>query len=247
MIKDSAKILVVEDEQHIALGLKLHLEKEGHVVILAKDGHEGLEKWRSTAPDLIVLDIMMPKVDGLKVLEQIREHSPMIPILILSARDSTFDKIKALKNGVDDYLAKPFDAEELLLRIERLLLKKKWQEDAPLSQVDAVNKDMSVKINSRLIDFKNAQLVGVTGETIQLTDQEIKLLKVFIDHPNTALSRKDLLKKAWGYQEEIETRTLDNFIVRFRKYFETNPKKPEIFKSLRSIGYMFVADEKNKD
>jgi len=247
MIKDSAKILVVEDEQHIALGLKLHLEKEGHVVILAKDGLEGLEKWRSSRPDLVVLDIMIPKVDGLKVLEQIREHSPKIPILILSARDSTFDKVKALRSGVDDYLAKPFDAEELLLRIDRLLLKKKWEEDATLVQENAEETERSVEINSRLINFNNAQLFGVTGEITQLTDQEIKLLKVFIDHPNTALSRKDLLRKAWGYQEEIETRTLDNFIVRFRKYFETNPKKPEIFKSLRSIGYMFVSDEKDKN
>lgn len=243
MNKSSSKILVIEDEQHIALGLKLHLEKEGHEVVLAKDGEEGLRLWESFSPDLVVLDIMMPKVDGLQVLHQIRENDRKLPILILSAKDSTYDKVKALRGGVDDYLAKPFDAQELLLRIERLLTRKKWGENSEGSP-KVESSDKVLKINSREIDFRNAQLTDENGEIVQLTEQEVRLLKVFTDNPNTALSRKELLKNAWGYQEEIETRTLDNFIVRFRKYFETNPKKPEIFKSIRSVGYIFVDHEK---
>lgn len=244
MTKSSTKILVIEDEQHIALGLKLHLEKEGHEIVLAKDGEDGLNKWESSNPDLIVLDVMMPKLDGLEVLRRIREKDPKLPVLILSAKDSTYDKVKALRGGVDDYLAKPFDAQELLLRIERLLTRKKWAEDSESIQ-KSESTDKVMRINSRLIDFRNAQLTDMAGNIIQLTDQEIRLIKVFTDHPNIALSRKELLKNAWGYQEEIETRTLDNFIVRFRKYFETNPKKPEIFKSIRSVGYMFVSHEKD--
>lgn len=244
MNKKFSKILVIEDEQHIALGLKLHLEKEGHEIVLAKDGEEGLIKWESSHPDLIVLDVMMPKLDGLQVLRRIRDKDLKLPVLILSAKDSTYDKVKALRGGVDDYLAKPFDAQELLLRIERLLTRKKWAEDLEVTQ-KGETRDKVMKINSRLIDFGNAQLTEVNGNIIQLTEQEARLLKVFTDNPNKVLSRKELLRNAWGYQEEIETRTLDNFIVRFRKYFETNPKKPEIFKSIRSVGYTFVSHEKN--
>lgn len=244
MSQESAKILVVEDEQHIALGLKLHLEKEGHTVILAKDGEEGLNSLRVSYPDLVVLDVMMPKVNGLQVLRHIRENDSRLPVLILSAKDSTYDKVKALRGGVDDYLAKPFDAQELLLRIERLLTKKKWSEETNDIHKKQ-NIDKVIELNSKLIDFRNAQLSDEKGEITQLTEQELKLLKVFIENPNTALSRKELLRNAWGYQEEIETRTLDNFLVRFRKYFETNPKKPEIFKSIRSVGYMFVHHEKD--
>lgn len=187
---------------------------------------------------------MMPKVDGFHVLRQIREKAPRLPVLILSAKDSSNDKIKALRGGVDDYLAKPFDAQELLLRIERLLIKKKWAQES-WGASEKINLDKRIEVNSRLIDFRNAQLTETSGDIVQLTDQEVRLLRVFVENPNTALSRKELLKKAWGYQEEIETRTLDNFIVRFRKYFETNPKKPEIFKSIRSVGYMFVTHEKD--
>lgn len=239
-----SNILVIEDEEHIALGLKLHLEKEGHQVALAKDGDDGLKQWRQDRPDLIVLDVMMPKLDGLEVLKAIRKVDQRLPVLILSAKDSTYDKVKALKSGVDDYLAKPFDAQELLLRLERLLLKKQWGEADQEVKLKS-GAESVYHVNDRAVDLQNFQVTDCDGEVLQLTEQEFKLLKVFLENPNIPLARKDLLKSAWGYQEEIETRTLDNFIVRFRKYFETNPKKPEIFKSIRSVGYMFVPKPKN--
>ncbi|WP_372653714.1 response regulator transcription factor [Halobacteriovorax sp.] len=233
------KILIVEDEKHIAEGLKLNLTLQGYDVKHAENGIVGLQRWREWGPDLILLDIMMPGLDGISVLEEIRKDDQRLPILILSAKDATRDKVKALSKGVDDYLAKPFDLDELLLRVDRLLIRSNWS-DAEVSssqEVETFEGD-SYSFSTTEINFVKLQAT-TNGKIIQLTEQEVKLLQVFISNKGVPLSRKELLESAWGYDGETSTRTVDNFIVRFRKYFEEDPKNPVIFKSLRSVGYIF--------
>jgi DNA-binding response OmpR family regulator len=234
------KILVVEDEKHLAEGLKLNLKLAGHEVEHAENGIEALKKWREWSPDLILLDIMMPGIDGITVLEEIRKENERLPILILSAKDAVKDKVQALDKGVDDYLAKPFDLGELLLRVERLLKRSSWSSEN--SQDEKTKKS---SFDGEVYKFKNITIdfvklmATVDEKKIQLTEQEIKLLRVFVGHIGTPVSRKELLESAWGYDGETSTRTVDNFIVRFRKYFEEDPKNPKIFRSLRSVGYVF--------
>lgn len=236
-------ILIIEDEHHIAEGLKLHLELQGHQVSRARDGQEGVHLWAELNPDLIILDIMMPKLDGHKVLELIRKKDQRLPILILSARDSAQDKVKALASGVDDYLAKPFDAEELILRVERLLLRSAWYREQKIVPEEGASLELpkkalrpSEQIGAHQIDLKTGE---VNGGEFTLTDQELKLLKVFLTYEGIPMARKDLLQLAWDYSDSMETRTLDNFIVRLRKYFEEDSRQPRHFISVRSVGYEF--------
>ena len=236
------KILVVEDEAHLAEGLKLNLSLKGYDVEVSADGVSGLEKWKRWQPDLIVLDIMLPELDGLSVLRKIRREDERLPILILSARGDSDDKIKGFSWGVDDYLAKPFNLEEFLLRIERLLTRGAWsQGNTNLNGNGLPSLPQIYKFGSNRIDFETLTAHGPSGR-INLTDQEARLLKIFIAHRGKPLSRSKLLETGWGYEKGTSTRTVDNFIVRFRKYFEDNPKKPIYFKSLRSVGYIFNHD-----
>ena len=241
-MKDSGKkrILIIEDEMHIAEGLKLNLSLQGYEVSIAPDGIEGLRKRKEWGPDLIVLDIMLPGIDGLSVLRNIRLEDERIPILILSARSASEDKVKGLTYGVDDYISKPFNLEEFLLRVERLLTRDSWRNDDS-NRMDLFSSPQTYKFGSNQIDFKTSIAFCKHGK-IQLTDQEVKLLKLFITHRGKPLSRKRLLEIGWGYTRKTTTRTVDNFIVRLRKYFEDNPKKPVYFKSLRSVGYVFDHD-----
>jgi two-component system alkaline phosphatase synthesis response regulator PhoP len=237
---EKKRILVIEDEVHIADGIRLNLTIQGYQVAVASDGIEGLEKWRSWNPDLIVLDIMLPMIDGFSILKTIRMEDEKIPVLILSARGDTKDKVKGLRYGVDDYLSKPFDLEEFLLRVERLIKKKTWYKN------DKENTPRKYQIfEGDFYDFGNNHINFVTFEAhcvagdIILTEQEIVLLKIFIANKGKPLSREMLLKAGWGYSEDTSTRTVDNFLVRFRKYFEKVPKKPMYFISRRSVGYVF--------
>ena len=237
------RILVIEDEAHIADGIRLNLSIQGYGVKIAQDGIAGLELWRSWEPDLIILDIMLPMIDGFSILKTIRKEDEKIPVLILSARGDTKDKVKGLKYGVDDYLSKPFDLEEFLLRIKRLLKKKTWFKDN--------NKDHNLEykifegdsynFGNNHIDFITFKANCAAGEII-LTEQEIVLLKLFIGNKGKPLSREMLLTAGWGYSKDTTTRTVDNFIVRFRKYFEEKPKNPVYFISRRSVGYVFDHD-----
>ncbi len=237
---EKKRILVIEDEVHIADGIRLNLSIQGYAVQIASDGIAGLDKWRSWHPDLIVLDIMLPMIDGFSILKTIRQEDEKIPVLILSARGDTKDKVKGLKYGVDDYLSKPFDLEEFLLRVERLIKKKQWYEDDRQKNSDtyAMYSGSSYMFGRNHIDFNSFKARCEAGEII-LTEQEIVLLKIFIANKGKPLSREMLLNSGWGYSKDTTTRTVDNFIVRFRKYFERNPKKPEYFISRRSVGYIF--------
>jgi two-component system alkaline phosphatase synthesis response regulator PhoP len=236
------RILLVEDESHIAEGLKLNLALQGYDVMIAPDGVSGLHQWKKWQPDLIILDIMLPGIDGFSVLQSIRLEDEQVPILILSAKSASDDKVKGLSFGVDDYLAKPFDLEELLLRVERLLTHASWyRKNGDPKEIDPSLSAKTYGFGGNRIDFELFVAYGKCGE-ICLTEQEVKLLKLFIANKGKPISRSKLLGIGWGYTGNMTTRTVDNFIVRFRKYFEDDPKKPVYFKSLRSVGYIFDHD-----
>ncbi len=240
MKTDKSKyILIIEDDEHIAEGLKLNLSLQGHEVSIAADGVSGLRMWKEKKPDLIVLDIMLPGIDGLSILQSIRLEDERLPILILSAKGGSNDRVKGLSYGVDDYLSKPFNLEEFLLRVERLLTRDNWTKEKEVAGHNPIDNYVFGK-NS--INFKTSKAQCVNG-TITLTEQEAKLLKLFISNRATPLSREKLLEIGWGYTRKTSTRTVDNFVVRLRKYFEPNPKQPIYFKSMRSIGYVFDHDD----
>ena len=237
--REKKLILVVEDEEHIAEGLEMNLKLQGYDTVVARDGNAALTKWKLHKPDLIVLDLMLPVIDGISVLRSIRLEDERIPILVLSAKGTPADKVKALSHGVDDYIAKPFDLDEFLLRLERLMTRVSWNRrdlDQDLPAYKGAPRNYSFGENR--IDFTTATAQGQAGK-IQLTEQEVKLLKLFVANRGKPLSRAKLLEIGWGYSRNTNSRTVDNFIVRFRKYFEVDPKNPIHFKSLRSVGYIF--------
>ncbi len=226
------KILLVEDEETLAIGLEYNLSEEGYNVEWVRDGKMALEVIKKKPFDLIILDIMLPYVDGFDVAKKVRSLFPQLPILMLTARTTVKDRIRGLEIGADDYLPKPFHLEELLLRVKGMLKRKNWyrSESAPLSHYHFGNND---------INFEN--MVCYAGEKeIQLTTHEARLLKYLIDHKGKIVTRKELLTAVWQIDSDIETRTVDNFIVRLRKYFEPNPEKPVYIKSVRSAGYIFT-------
>lgn len=238
MDKDRKKcILIIEDDAHIAEGLALNLGLQGHDTVSAHDGPTGLQVWKQERPDLIVLDVMLPGIDGLSVLQAIRLEDERVPILILSAKAASDDIIKGLSYGVDDYLPKPFNLEEFLLRADRLLKRADWSAGVSASTEMVMTRYV---FGENTIDFETGTADCRQGE-IALTDQELRLLKLFIVNCGKPLSRAKLLGVGWGYTRQVTSRTVDNFVVRLRKYFETDPKNPRYFKSIRSVGYMFDA------
>jgi DNA-binding response OmpR family regulator len=228
-------ILIIEDDHHIAEGLQLNLTLQGYEVVIAGDGVAGLNKWKEIGPDLVILDIMLPGIDGLSILQNIRLEDERLPILILSAKGDPDDRIKGLAFGVDDYLAKPFNLEELLLRVERLLKRGQWVRE---NNAPPLSSTHTYAFGGNTIDFSTNAASCQQGE-ITLTEQESKVLRLFVANRGKPLSRDQLLQIGWGYTRRTSTRTVDNFIVRFRRYFEPDPKHPVYFKSLRSVGYLF--------
>lgn len=225
------KIMLVEDEESLAVGLQFNLEEEGYEVSHARDGREALEFYEKENYDLIILDVMLPYVNGFEVAEQIRKKNPQLPILMLTARTRKEDKIHGLELGADDYMTKPFHLDELLLRVKGMLRRKEWY-------VQAVNNSPTFTFGSNKINFET--LVCNCGDKeIRLTPHEAMAMQFLIDHKGKPVSRKELLEKVWDITSEVETRTVDNFIVRLRKYFEEDPSNPKYIKSVRGIGYMF--------
>jgi two-component system, OmpR family, alkaline phosphatase synthesis response regulator PhoP len=232
MADKNASILLVEDEENLQEALKLNLELEGYEVTCASDGAAALKKVQGEHYDLILLDVMLPEVDGFEVCQNIRLHNLETPILMLSARAGSADRVTGLKKGADDYLTKPFNLEELLLRVEKLIEKSKKLADRS-SITDAV------EFGGNTIDFKSQKAINLRGEEIQLSKKEIMLLKLMMEYKNEVVSREKILQAVWGYQVFPTTRTIDNFILNFRKYFEADPKNPRHFHSVRSVGYRF--------
>jgi two-component system alkaline phosphatase synthesis response regulator PhoP len=230
---EKGSILLVEDEENLHEALKLNLELEGYGVSSAFDGAAALKAIANEYFDLLILDIMLPEMDGLAVTESIRISNNEIPILILSAKNTSTDRVSGLKKGADDYLTKPFNLEELLLRVHKLIDKNKKLQDR--SSVDE-----QYQFGTNRIDFKAQEAVGVTGECIQLSKKETMLLKLLIENKNEVVPREKILQTVWGYQVYPTTRTIDNFILNFRKYFETDSRNPRYFHSVRGVGYKYA-------
>lgn len=234
------KILIVEDEKHLAEGLKFNLEADGFETEIAADGEEALELLdRSETPfDAIVLDVMMPRVDGFTVARTLRERSDFTPILMLTALGKPDDVLQGFEAGADDYLPKPFELNIFLARINGLIRRREWF----LKAHQPEETDDLIEVNNHLIDFENLEIRSET-ETIQLTLMEAKLLRFLIDKGGAPVSRKTILEQVWDLHEETDTRAIDNFIVRLRKYLEDDPANPKIVLTVRGIGYKFVSDD----
>jgi len=228
------KILIVEDEKHIADGLKFNLEAEGFEALVAETGEKGWELAGSSTFELIVLDVMLPEMSGFDLARRLREANNFTPILMLTALGRPEDVIHGFEAGADDYLPKPFELNVFIARLKALLRRSNWSAE----QRDT--KDI-VDINGRKIDLANLQL-NVAGDTVQLTLMENNLLRYLIENEGRAISRKEILEDVWGLQEDTDTRAIDNFIVRLRRYLEDEPNNPRILQTVRGVGYRFSRD-----
>src|SRR5215510_10105742 len=228
----TTSILLVEDEENLHEALKLNLELEGYNVTSAYDGAAALNAVNAEYFDLIILDVMLPEMDGISVAETVRISNNEVPILILSAKNSSADRVLGLKKGADDYLTKPFNLEELLLRVHKLIDKnKKLQDKSTIGN--------TYSFDSNTIDFKAQEAVTKSGQKIQLSKKETMLLKLLIENKNEVVPREKILQVVWGYNVYPTTRTIDNFILNFRKYFEEDSRNPKFFHSVRGVGYKY--------
>jgi two-component system alkaline phosphatase synthesis response regulator PhoP len=226
-------ILLVEDEQNLHEALKLNLELEGYEVTSAYDGSEALQQIGAAYFDLIIMDIMLPDIDGISITENIRVHNNEVPILMLSAKNAAADRILGLKKGADDYLTKPFNLEELLLRVAKLISKnKKIQVKESVGDI--------YQFGNNKIDFKALVAIDSNGTSIELSKKEAMLLKLLIENKNEVVTREKILQVVWGYNVYPTTRTIDNFILNFRKYFEADSRNPRYFHSVRGMGYKYT-------
>lgn len=229
----NTSILLVEDEENLHEALKLNLELEGYTVTSAFDGVSALKAVESEYFDLIILDVMLPEMDGINVTETIRISNNEVPILILSAKNSSADRVLGLKKGADDYLTKPFNLEELLLRVNKLIDKNK-------KLLDKTTIGDSYQFGGHTIDFKAQEAILANGEKVQLSKKETMLLKLLIENKNEVVAREKILQAVWGYNVYPTTRTIDNFILNFRKYFEADSRNPRYFHSVRGVGYKYA-------
>jgi two-component system, OmpR family, alkaline phosphatase synthesis response regulator PhoP len=232
MKEKKASILLVEDEENLQEALRLNLELTGYEVTSAFDGNKALEAVKNEYFDLIILDVMLPELDGIAVAETIRISNNEVPILMLSAKNTGADKVLGLKKGADDYLTKPFDLEELLIRIHKLIEKNiRLQDKGTIGSI--------YTFGSNTIDFKSQEANTATGK-IQLSKKEAMLLRLLIENKNEVVPREKILQSVWGYNVYPTTRTIDNFILGFRKYFEEDSRNPQHFHSVRGVGYKFI-------
>lgn len=222
------RVLIVEDDLSILTGLSMSLRYEGFEVLQAQDGRDGLQKALDESPDLLVLDIMIPQLNGYEVLEELRKRGSKVPVIVLSARGQERDKVTGLDLGADDYLVKPFGLQELLARIRSVLRRRERDEPQVLGFDDT------------RIDLKS-KTVTRAGVEVELTAQEFKLLAHFVGNPGRTFSRDELLSAAWGYGYEGTARTVDNFVSQLRAKFEQRPDEPRRFSTVRGLGYRFDA------
>lgn len=227
------RVLIVEDEEHLAIGLKFNLEAEGHETKIAGDGMEALDILGSERFDAVVLDVMLPGITGFEVAKGLRENENFTPILMLTALGKPEDVVQGFESGADDYLAKPFDLQIFLARLNGLLRRKTWFEKGKSKAGDIIG------INGREFDFRNLEL-RYEKETLKLTLMEAKLLRHLIEKGGNAVSRREILQDVWGLNQDTDTRAIDNFVVRLRRYLEDEPDKPKILQTVRGIGYRFM-------
>ena len=225
-------ILIVEDEKHLAEGIRENLQAEGYKTTVAHDGVEAFERAMAEHFDLILLDVMMPRMDGLKTCEELRRNSIQTPVLFLTVKSDPEDRIRGLEAGGDDYLAKPFHLKELLLRVAAILKRTDWYNHTK----------MNLNFGGNEVDFKTYHANAWDGTEHFLTHKEAMILKVLTNQVGMIVPREDILDKVWGYEVFPSTRTIDNFIVRLRKRFERNAELPEHFHTVRGVGYRFTEE-----
>jgi two-component system alkaline phosphatase synthesis response regulator PhoP len=223
------KILIVEDEPAMVAGLRDNFEYEGYEVISAEDGVSGLERALADSPDLVVLDVMMPRMSGLDVCKQLKAKRPAVPIIMLTARGQEIDKVVGLELGADDYVTKPFSIRELMARVKAVL--RRSSTSAPALEVYRFS---DVEVNVRSNEVRR------NGELVDLSSKEFALLSYFIAHPVETLSRDRLLDAVWGYENYPNTRTVDTHIVHLRQKLEPNPEEPRFILTVHGSGYKFV-------
>ncbi|MDF1699148.1 MAG: response regulator transcription factor [Saprospiraceae bacterium] len=224
------RILLVEDEEQIRKLIKMNLELEGYEVVAIDNGRKAIDVIEGQHFDLMILDVMLPEVDGFQICQKVRLNNTKVGIIILSAKDTSQDRITGLKYGADDYLTKPFNLEELLLRVSNLLKR---------SSDESVNELEYYEFGGNKVNFVTYEAEGQNGN-LRLTQKEVLLLKMLVERKNEVVSRKEILQNVWGYDVFPSTRTIDNFILNFRKYFEVDPRKPVYFHSVRGVGYKFL-------
>ena len=228
-----ANILLVEDEENLHDTLRLNLEMEGYEVSSAYDGITAVKAVQGEYFDLIILDIMLPEMDGIAVIETIRVSHNDVPVLMLSAKNTPADKVLGLKKGADDYLTKPFDLEELLLRVDKLIVKNKRLQDK-----ETVGD--TYHFGGHTVDFRAQEARLSNGDKVPLSKKEAMLLKLLFENKNEVVTREKILQTVWGYNVYPTTRTIDNFILSFRKYFEVDSRNPAFFHSVRGVGYKYA-------
>jgi DNA-binding response OmpR family regulator len=242
-----SRVLVVEDEAHLAQGLRFNLEAEGYAAEVVGDGEAATEKLLTKQEkfDLIVLDIMLPGKDGFEVVSELRAAKNYVPVLMLTARGRPEDVLKGFASGADDYLAKPFDLSILLARLQGLLRRSEWTRGVP--PIEAEKDDRAVadfqkfSFAGKTIDFGKLELQA-RGNTIRLTLMESELLRHLVQNDGKIVSRKQLLEEVWGLHEDTDTRAIDNFVVRLRRYIEDDPGHPKHLLTVRGVGYRFFAN-----
>jgi len=236
----AGRLLVVEDEQHLAEGLRFNLEAEGYHVEVVDTGEAalGLLLPRSTDFDIVVLDVMLPGKTGFEVVSEMRQAGQFVPTLILTARGHSDDVLKGFAAGADDYLTKPFDLSILIARIQGLLRRRQW--------LESVKRNDVFQFADKSVHFELLEL-HVRDRVFPLTLMEMNVLRYLIQHEGKAVSRKKMLEDVWGLREDTDTRAIDNFIVRLRRYMEDDPTSPRHVLTVRGVGYRFVASPKAKE
>ena len=244
-------VLIVEDEAHLAKGLQFNLEAEGHSVAVVGDGESALKlllekpaDGKRADFDAVVLDVMLPGKDGFAVASELRAAKQFVPVLMLTARGRPEDVLKGFASGADDYLPKPFELPILLARLQGLLRRRDWMRQSPAANATPATEYGFFSFHGRTIDFGKLEL-RVKGNTIQLTLMEAELLRHLIGNQGRVVSRKSILEEVWGLHEDTDTRAIDNFVVRLRRYIEDNPSSPRHLLTVRGVGYRFVPEPEN--
>ena len=231
-MKPSAHILVVDDEAHLAAGIAENLEAEGYRTDIAHDGLAGLERLRAEPFDLVLLDVMMPNMDGLELCARLRSEGVQTPVLFLTVKGDAEDRVRGFEAGGDDYLPKPFHLRELLLRVAAILRRSTWYQST----------NAALAFGSNKIDFQTYEAHAWDGSKHALTHKEAMIMKALADRAGSIVTREEILDRVWGYEVFPSTRTIDNFIVRLRKRFERNPEVPAHFHTVRGVGYRFTPE-----
>ena len=250
-----SRVLVVEDEAHLAQGLRFNLQAEGHDVEVAGDGEDALSRLidRAERFDAVVLDVMLPGKSGFEVASLLREKKNYVPILMLTARGRPEDVLQGFASGADDYLSKPFELAILIARLDGLLRRSVWMKQSASAAAGQMppaaangsftpdNPADTFQFAGKSIDFRELELRSL-GNTIHLTVMEAELLRYLVRSAGRVVSRKALLEDVWGLHEDTDTRAIDNFVVRLRRYIEEDPARPKHLQTVRGVGYRFVAE-----